>query len=328
MAEEKLDEKKFHLLKSGLQNGSGISYTEFKKTLKPKYKKVWVDIFFGWSIIILTFFLSYLLLDKGGVLFKIMFSLIAASLVGYMIAYLVNFFHEAAHYNLTENKRSNDRLANIFIGILIAQGIKNYRIVHWQHHIAIGTTADTERSYFESLDAKFIIFSLTGISALQFFFKRNKFVTGSTIANDIVLKKEKKLQFLISLLFHLLILVACWYWQQYWLMAIWIVAVGSFYPFFNRLRQLIEHRSDKADKKIDYSKTEHGKLTRIFGNSLLDRTFGSAGFNKHLLHHFEPTISYTQLNEMEKFLMETSLGPSLRKQRSSYLNIFVKLFNR
>ena len=83
-----------------------------------------------------------------------------------------------------------------------------------------------------------------------------------------------------------------------------------------------------ADKKINYAKTAHGKLSRIFGNSIFDKTFGSAGFNKHMLHHLEPFISYTRLDELEAFLKETPLGKSLKEQRASYFRVFKKLLNK
>ena len=323
-----LDEKKFQLLKNGLYNRVGISYIDFKKTLKPNYTRVWADIILGWAGIFIMLTGSWLLLKHGNLIFKFIIFFTSTVLIGYMIAYLVNFFHEAAHYNISDNKETNDRLANLLIGILIGQGIKNYRIVHWQHHAALGTTNDTERSYFESLDLRFLFFSLTGISALSFFLKRNEFVSTNKKDPGTILKKEKYSQLFISLVFHIALLSLMLLFKKYWLVIIWVMAVGCFYPFFNRLRQLIEHRSDNADKKINYAKTDHGKLTRIFGNSLFDKSFGSAGFNKHMLHHLEPAISYTRLNELEKFLRETSLGEVVIKQRSSYIDIFKRLLNK
>ena len=31
------------------------------------------------------------------------------------------------------------------------------------------------------------------------------------------------------------------------------------------------------------------------------RYFGGAGFNRHLLHHLDPSISYTRFDEFERF---------------------------
>ena len=52
--ENPLDESNFHKLKTGLKNSKGISYTDYKKTLKPDYKKVWIDIISGWAALIIV----------------------------------------------------------------------------------------------------------------------------------------------------------------------------------------------------------------------------------------------------------------------------------
>lgn len=323
-----LDEKEFHRVKAQLINKSGLSYIEFKKKLTPVYSQVWMDISLGWIGIGITLTAAVLLLRKTNAGGSIMLSLLTAAIIGYLIAYLINFFHEAAHYNIAAHKKLNDRLANLFLGIFIAQGIKNYRIVHWQHHIALGTPEDSEISYFESLDLRFFLLSLSGISAITFFFNRNKFIAASSKEDPVILEREKQRQVIASLFFHVAILVILFYFSSVYAMIAWMLAAGSFYPFFNRLRQLMEHRSDKAAKHIDYRHKPHGKLSRIFGNSLFDRSFGSAGFNKHLLHHLEPGISYTRLDEMEAFLKETMASQSIKNKKTSYSRTFIKLFNR
>ena len=53
---------------------------------------------------------------------------------------------------------------------------------------------------------------------------------------------------------------------------------------FATLRQLLEHRP--APGQI-----AGAAVTRMFGTDLFSRTFGGAGFNRHLLHHIEPQVS-------------------------------------
>ncbi len=323
-----LDEQHFHKLKAGLTNSSGTAYTDFKKTLKPNYLVVWRDITIAWAGIISVVFISWILFRISNTVISLLLIIPAAAILGYIMAGLVNFFHEAAHHNLSGNKKLNDLSANLFIGILIGQGIKNYRVVHWQHHIALGTTADTERSYFESLNLRFFMLSLSGISAISFFIKRAAYVNGKQPEKASAVRPEKYFMLAAGLVFHALLLASFYLSGQYGLMAVWILATGSFYPFFNRLRQLIEHRSENASPDSDYSMTDHGKTNRLFGNSIIARTFGSAGFNRHLLHHLEPTVSYTRLNDLETFLKNTPLAENLEKQRSTYFSIFKKLIGR
>jgi Fatty acid desaturase len=99
---------------------------------------------------------------------------------------------------------------------------------------------------------------------------------------------------------------------------IWMAGFLTFYPIFNRIRQTIEHRSYRASDKIDYRFSDHGAENRIFGNDLFSRNFGAAGFNRHLLHHWDPVISYTQFDAMEKFMLQTHHATKIEENRTTY----------
>ena len=81
-----------------------------------------------------------------------------------------------------------------------------------------------------------------------------------------------------------------------------MIGVGVFLPFFGALRQILEHRAPEADGGVDYARTPHGAYTRIFHGGLFAKTFGGAGFDRHLLHHWEPQVSYTRLADLETYL--------------------------
>lgn len=325
-----LDEKNFHQIKSSLQDTKGVSYHEFKKTLRPSYGRIWAEILGGWYCLILSFFLAAWLIDRtANTWLKLLIVLVVAKLTGFIVTFLINFFHEAAHYNIARDKSNNDFLANVFLGVLQAQGIKHYRIVHWQHHVNLGGPEDTEHSYFEPLSLRFFIESLTGIRALRIFIFRNKNVAATASAkNTPDVKREGRLMLLAGVIFHLAVLSFFILIGQYWLILTWLLGFGTFFPFFSSLRQLLEHRSELADKKLDYSKVPHGKLTRIFNSNFFAATFGSAGFNRHLLHHLEPQLSYTNLKQVEYFLRDTAIGPQLKKQKTSYLKVFIALLGK
>ena len=321
-----LDEKKFHSIKSALINKKGLSYHDFKKTLKPNYRKVAFDIIAGWLMLAACIIAGLFISKIETTWIKTIASLTDAVLLGFIINYLSNFFHEAAHYNIAADKYRNDLIANCFLGILQAQHIKHYRLVHWQHHVNLGTPEDTEHSYFDALGFRFFIESLTGIRALRIFLFRteNNFIMGET-KNE----RTKKIQMLIAgILFHSVALVFFIFTKHYWLVCIWVVGFGTFFPFFGSLRQLLEHRSDGANKEIDYNKTIHGRVNRIFSESSFSAAFGSAGFNRHLLHHLEPQISYTNLSGLEEFLLQTSIAPYIKKQKTSYTKAFKKLLGK
>ncbi|MGC4103010.1 fatty acid desaturase family protein [Ferruginibacter sp.] len=323
-SQQELDETVFRELRHTLVNSRMETYDAFRKTLFPRYHKVWLDIFLGWLCIAICLVLAALVFSTFKSWWVLAITILSAAIsCGYCIAFLLNFFHEAAHFNIAKKKSSNDTLANIFIGILTGQDIRQYRLVHWQHHKHLGSPEDTETSYFEALTPLFILQSLTGVRVIKILTARKKYVTASTPP-----KKQAGVQPWMSIVFHLLVITMFILIRQWWLIPVWLLAVGTFYPFFNSVRQLLEHRADNADKHIDYHTQPHGKLTRIFGNSFFARSFGSAGFNKHLLHHFEPQISYTRLYELELFLRDTPIGSKLGAQKTSYFRTFLKFIRQ
>jgi fatty acid desaturase len=111
-----------------------------------------------------------------------------------------------------------------------------------------------------------------------------------------------------------------------WLaIASWVLIFFSFFPLFNGIRQLLEHRSDINSDYLNPASTENTKLSRLFNNSIIAKTFGSAGFNRHLLHHLEPQISYTNLGQLEEFLLHTELADEILQTETTYRKAFIKL---
>jgi fatty acid desaturase len=106
----------------------------------------------------------------------------------------------------------------------------------------------------------------------------------------------------------------------------WIGGVLFVFPFFVSLRQVLEHRAEDADPGVDYTQVNHGPVNRLFGDGPVATTLGGAGFNRHALHHWEPTVSYTRLSEIEDFLMRTDAAALVRSRRTTYSAIFLRLF--
>lgn len=309
--------------KNEIVNNNNLGYFDFKKTLTPDYFKVWLDLLFGLTILPVIGILVFAFNNYFP--FGFIFWIISGSILfGYSMAYIQLFFHEAAHYNIAKNRMANDILANIFIGIFIGENIKFYRLIHFEHHRHLGKTIDSEHSYFDPLNIRFIIESITGIKSMKVRKRRSKYFV-SPSGHKVTMFNS---QLIAGLILHLIIIGMLAYFRQLPVIFSWVIGIGVVFPFFNALRQLLEHRSETASKNIDYSKVPHGETNRMFGDSLISRTFGGAGFNRHLLHHWEPQVSYTRLKEMEYYLMETKLSETLKQYSSSYLKVFLKLFNR
>lgn len=304
----------------------GVSFYEFRKTLQPRYLRVWLDIILGylallfgmvWAVQIQSF--------SGGTRLTLMITI--SLFFGYFHAYLQLFFHEASHYAVAKDRKLNDRLANIFIGSIVGQNIRNYRPIHFIHHRKLGTIEDSEHSYFEPLTVRFIIESLTGIRVFKVLLSRKRRLEKISDGDEGEGGAEKgtNLQLVLALLIHGTIIMTAVLMHWWVLIATWLAGFLIFLPFFASVRQLLEHRDEKADSKTDYSKIAHGEVNRMFGTGPIASTLGGAGFNRHLLHHWEPQISYTNLREVERFLMETEAAAVIEQSRTGYFQTFYRL---
>jgi fatty acid desaturase len=297
----------------------GRTLSEFKKSLRPRYGVVWVHILCGYLAIFLAARLLALVSNVDSLLTQIGCVTFGGLWIGYWLSYLLLFFHEAAHFLIAPNKRWNDLLGNTFIGSLIGLNIKSYRVTHFDHHRHHGTTMDTERTYFDPLNIQFLVESLFGIKAARVLLSRQKHTA---------LKKASTIGIMTivgALINGAIVLgsLANGYWP---VAAAWMLGVLVFVPFFGAIRQALEHRDAEASSTIDYHTVDHGAYNRMFGDGPIASTLGGAGFNRHLLHHWEPQISYTRLRELETFLSNTSLSQALKDSQTSYGSTFLKLF--
>jgi len=109
---------------------------------------------------------------------------------------------------------------------------------------------------------------------------------------------------------------------------VWLAAAALIFPFWQTLRQVLEHRAGSAKCSTDFRQVQHGPINRIFEGGFFSRYYGAAGFNRHLLHHWDPTVSYTRFNEMEAFFNCTTLAGELRASRSTYFATFILLLGQ
>jgi len=314
------------LTRSEIVNSSGRTFPEFRKHLRPNYFVVWRDIAGGYLALILTAVLT-LSVQNNSLVIKIITVLLCSGLFGYFLAYLQLFFHEAAHYNIAKDRKVNDKLANIFIGAIVGQDITVYRPIHLMHHRYLGTVNDTEHSYFDALTWKYILESLTGIRVLKVLGGREK-VMKSKNESKTNQKSNINSQLFIGFVTNALLVGFC-LWAGYYVMAIsWVLGMAVVFPFFGAVRQLLEHRGEQSNRNNDYSVVPHGEVNRLFGDGPIASTLGAAGFNRHLLHHWEPAISYTCFKELESYLMDTQVRNYLESRRAGYFSTFITLFGK
>lgn len=301
-------------------NSTGTTYSDFRNSLQPQYKKVTYDIIKGYFFLLLIAGLLIFLNDQFYTFYGIIIP-ISSILIGYIAAYLSLFIHEAGHYNIHPDKKINDRLASIFLCLPFGLSIKSYRKIHWQHHLYLGTPKDTEISYFNALTRLFILETLTGIHLIRTIRKKG--------GNELLTKEqviESRLMLVAGIFFHLIIIFFAFITSNWSFAIAWILGFGIFFPFFATIRQLLEHRDELALSTTDFNKQPHGKVSRLFIHSIISSSFGSAGFTRHMIHHWDPTISYTRLKDIETFLLNCEkTAPIITTSRTTYTSTFKKL---
>lgn len=303
-----------------VMNKSGMSYVSFRDQLKPIYSKVFFDILRGYLFL---WIISAVLIITGQRLYSFGWLTIplGAIAIGYVAAYLALFIHEAGHFNLHPDKKINDRIATLFLCLAFGLSMKSYRKVHWQHHVHLGTPEDAEVSYFHALSRLFLAESLTGIHLLRTMFRKS----GKNVLTQ-VQQRQSRLMLLAGVLLHAVI-ITLGFLTGNWTFAIaWIAGFGLFFPFFASIRQILEHRDELAQSSKNYFEEPHGKVSRLFKHTLLSGSFGSAGFTRHMIHHWDPQISYTRLKDIENFLSESEkTARIIESSKTSYRSTLKKL---
>jgi fatty acid desaturase len=154
-------------------NSEGLSYATFRHTLKPDYLKTWLHIITG--LLCLAILLSIFIIVENKIPGWYLLTIpVFSILIGFTIAFINLFIHEAGHYYLHADKRINDLLANIFLCSWTGLHIKVYRKIHWLHHQHLATPIDPENSYFNVLSGKFIFETFSGIHVLRIMSGKNK----------------------------------------------------------------------------------------------------------------------------------------------------------
>jgi fatty acid desaturase len=306
-----------------LTSHDGVRYSEFLKLLRPNYFAVCLNMILPAFVII--FSMVMLANIEFSSKYILIFMLPTALFLSFWKSAYTLHIHEAGHYNLYKDKRINDYLANIFLTPFVGIWVDDYRRSHWKHHQHLGCHGDTEISYLAPLNNLEICKSLTGVyllTSLQRYLKNFKNINKNV-------KATKKNSLVTSLFFMIctqsMIILILFLYDLKFLSVVWALTILITDPFFSKMRQTLEHRVILPNMNIDPEIWINAE-NRIFGDDFFSKYFGAAGFNKHLIHHLSPKISYTNFHEVELFLMNSKLRNYVENNRTSYLKAFLGLY--
>lgn len=299
----------------------GVVVRELVEGLDPRYAIVWRDIGLGYAGLLGTMgVLGWM--APGAWIEGVAAVLVGGLLIGAFMAYLQLFTHEAAHHNLARRRAVSDRLANAVLTVWLGQEITQYRKVHFKHHRYLGTVQDTERSYFSRPGWKLLLESLMLVHLFRVFRSH-----GGAKDKDPQSQRRAWRQFVLGVGLNGAVVLVAFLTAGWAVAAAWVVGILCFFPFFSTWRQLLEHRHPDAQGGTDYRAVDHGAYTRRFGTSFFSRLFGGAGFNRHLLHHWFPQVSYTRFDDLEARVRQSPYAAAvLDARRSSYPGTFRTLW--
>jgi fatty acid desaturase len=279
--------------------------------VKPNYFKVWISIALGHLGLLgpAIYFLAYDTFSTLPIQF-IKLSLVSM-VIGFSFYYLSLFFHAASHYNLAISRPLNDMLARIFLAPLFGADISTYRRVHFDHHKYLGAQGDPENAYIQRLDAYFFGSALIGIT----FLKKSILNLASNADGKKNDKKKKSRMPLVSAALHTVIFFVTLVFSPTLALA-WAIGFAIVFPLASDLRLILEHKVSATQ----------GVSTKVFQGAT-SRLFGGAGFNYHLLHHWDPSLHYTCLASVMNEFRRCGLIDS-RWVVTTYSKEFIALFGR
>jgi fatty acid desaturase len=243
--------------------------------------------------------------------FGLLWLVMAVLIYVLLIHRLLLLVHEGAHLHFSKSRKLNDFITNSFAGVFLGSEVSTYRKIHTLHHRQIGTSSDPENSYENEFDFSWVATVLSGFYTFKTMFKRSK-VTQP--------KSQVSILFL-SLAIHSLVLIFSAL-NGFWLFfTTWGISWFLLMPALAATRNLLEHRYTESDMHLELQDSLVGfknVTTRLFTQSVLSKIFGPIGFDRHVLHHWDPSIPAKDLKKVHDFLATTELKPMLDILPSTY----------
>ena len=295
----------FDRIRADLRNVGGCeNYRHFRMHLRPRYWLARADVLISACLFAATLTLSWCVTSAIPILFVPF-----AVLIGLFLHRLSLFLHEGAHFLLASERMWNDLFTNALVGVFVLSDVRQYRFGHMNHHRHLGTSLDPERSYQTALNLRRVFWTLIGRNAIDVILRRESHASAVTRV------RTRHFVPLAGLLIYGILIGAGFAGDHAWFSLSAIVGVICVFPLVATLRQTAEHRYSKAT----FVSVDGHPITRLFEGRIANFFFGAAGFGDHLLHHWDPGLSYTRLPELRLALLNTELGPILRERTSRYV---------
>ncbi|HUH73271.1 MAG TPA: fatty acid desaturase family protein [Chitinophagales bacterium] len=263
----------------------GLTNTEtIRQYSKRNSLKVLSVIFLEWFIVISTVYLA--IYFNRFLIYPFAVLIIATRMYA-----LYSLAHEACHFNLFKNKKTNDWVGNIFIAWPIFIDIQDMRKIHFSHHKYLQTKDDPEIKHLEYDEFQFplsrkklllILFKdLLGYNFIKYRWNYTKW--------RFVFKNLK----IYQVIFYSIVLLGfAWSSHFFTCILLWIVPYMTIYQLLNRVRLYSEHFN--LPDQLEYkTRTLHLPMWSAF-------FIAPYGLGYHAEHHFYPSVPFYNLKKLHK----------------------------
>ena len=313
---------------SRLDDGK-LTYSEFRKTLTTPYLRARLGVITTWLGI------AACLVVAGWENFRSEFFLPLILVLSLLQHRIMNVLHEGSHYLLAKSRVGNDVFSNVFSGWFVLADVKAYRKLQVLHHKNLGDELDPKKSHMEKLDLTLLLAAFSGFGSLRILRQRKKF-------KDEHLSSQQTDELspmipILGLIMHLMIAASLLNYMSMKQAVIWIVCTFFVTPGLGIVRNILEHRYvETVDVEVwellmgkaISNESPSQVTTRIFTLSKLSSIWGSMGFTRHLIHHWDPSISFLNLDKVHNFLLNTQIGEQLRAMDTTFSSTFIQLWGK
>ncbi len=294
-----------------------------RKTLNTKNNfKGWLEVLHTWAWIAVAFALV-------GFFPNILTIIIALFIIGGKQLGCAIIMHDAGHYSIFENKKTNDFVGKWFASYPILNDVMKYRPYHLRHHLTTGTSEDPDISLTKGYPAnvksmlrKFgrDLSGATGIKAQLGMLSMHLGLLKYSLSREIKRLNQSERtwsEFFKTayqnlhgpIITNILLFGILWAIGQPYLYLLWIGALLTTFNFCLRIRSMAEH-SMVDDMENLYRNTRTTKA-----NWLERMLFAPHHVNYHAEHHLmmaAPSYNLPKLHQLlkergfyEKGLLET-----------------------
>lgn len=247
--------------------------------------------------------------------------LISVLVVGTRQHALLIVVHEGVHYRLSNNRRLNDWISDVFAAFPIFFCTHGYRLNHLAHHRHLNTEKDPDWARKSHLrEWQFpqaggeLLRTMTKVMVTSWWKMIQLFWTLSGVSHGETWSDPTRRRVLLKKIAFYGFLAVCLSATSSWgvFARYWLVPYLFVMPLVERVRSISEHFGISYQHDLQQTRD-------ILSSPIEGFFFGPHNIRYHLVHHLFPTVPQYRLPELHTHLMEVADYAEHAHQNTSYI---------